>query len=245
LVTKKQQPTNKLDFKQTTMGMNYLENELYELMQQDKTLFEFLQQGSLDGVWYWDLENPENEWMSPRFWTLLGYDPSEKKHLSSEWQDLIHPEDLRLALDNFTKHCEDSCHPYDQTVRYQHKNGSTVWVRCRGVAIRDNSGKPIRMLGAHTDLTPQKNAEAALEKKSLELEKANKKLQKALDEIKTLKGILPICSHCRKIRDDEGYWNQIEAYFQKHSEVEFSHSICQECAKKYYSDMILYDEDEV
>ena len=71
------------------------------------------------------------------------------------------------------------------------------------------------------------------------------KLKNALDEIKTLRGIIPICSHCKKIRDDKGYWNQIETYIQDHSETEFSHSICQECAKKYYPDMDLYDEDEV
>lgn len=60
------------------------------------------------------------------------------------------------------------------------------------------------------------------------------KLQKALSEIKTLRGFLPICSYCKKIRDDKGYWNQIESYIHKHSDAEFSHSICPKCAKKYY-----------
>ena len=69
-------------------------------------------------------------------------------------------------------------------------------------------------------------------------------LQKALSEVKTLSGLLPICSHCKKIRDDKGYWNQIESYIHEHSEAEFSHGICQECAKKYYPDMDLYDEDD-
>lgn len=142
--------------------IHYLKKELYDLIQKDPAIFEFLQSGSLDGIWYWDLENQENEWMSPRFWTTLGYDPKGKKHLASEWQDLIHPEDLLVAIENFKKHCSDSNHPYDQVVRYLHKDGSTVWVRCRGIAIRDKTGKPIRMLGAHTDLTPQKQAEQAL-----------------------------------------------------------------------------------
>jgi hypothetical protein len=68
--------------------------------------------------------------------------------------------------------------------------------------------------------------------KKLRLEK--KKLEQALAEVKTLSGLLPICSYCHKIRDDKGYWNRIEGYIQKHSEAKFSHSICQECAKKYY-----------
>lgn len=72
------------------MQENYLKSELYELVKTDKSIFfEFIQSGSLDGMWYWDLEHMENEWMSPKFWEILGYDPSEKKHLSSEWQDII------------------------------------------------------------------------------------------------------------------------------------------------------------
>jgi hypothetical protein len=71
-----------------------------------------------------------------------------------------------------------------------------------------------------------------------------RELQKALSEVKQLSGLLPICSHCKKIRDDKGYWNQIEAYIQDHSDAEFSHSICQECAKKHYPDMDIYGEDE-
>jgi len=66
-------------------------------------------------------------------------------------------------------------------------------------------------------------------------------LETTLKEMKTLRGILPICSHCKKIRNDEGYWDQIESYIGKHSETEFSHGICQECAKKYYPDMDIYD----
>jgi hypothetical protein len=59
-------------------------------------------------------------------------------------------------------------------------------------------------------------------------------LRDALDNIKTLKGMLPICAACKKIRDDKGYWSQIEAYVSEHSDAEFTHSICPECARKLY-----------
>ena len=65
--------------------------------------------------------------------------------------------------------------------------------------------------------------------------------EKALQEIKILSGFLPICSSCKKIRDDQGYWNQIEAYIRDHSEAEFSHGICPECAKKLYPDIDVYN----
>jgi len=141
---------------------HYLKRELYDAFANSPELFDFLQGGSLDGIWYWDLERPEHEWLSPRFWTLLGYDPAEKKHLASEWQDLIHPDDLEVALRNFSLHCGDPSHPYDQIVRYAHKDGSTVWVRCRGLVIRDENGQPIRMLGAHTDETSLMRTELEL-----------------------------------------------------------------------------------
>lgn len=70
-----------------------------------------------------------------------------------------------------------------------------------------------------------------------ELEEQNRHLQQALDDIKKLQGIIPICSGCKKIRDDKGYWNQIETYIQEHSETEFSHSLCEECARRLYPDL--------
>ncbi len=80
------------------------------------------------------------------------------------------------------------------------------------------------------------------EEYNLRLSQANQKLEKSLNEVKKLSGLLPICSHCKKIRDDKGYWNQIEEYIQKHSEAQFSHGICKECAKKHYPDLDLYKD---
>ncbi|MCJ7616337.1 MAG: response regulator, partial [Desulfobacterales bacterium] len=71
-----------------------------------------------------------------------------------------------------------------------------------------------------------------------ELQIRKQELEKSLAEIKTLRGILPICANCKKIRDDKGYWNQIESYIYEHSEAEFSHGICPECMKKLYPDFV-------
>jgi len=70
------------------------------------------------------------------------------------------------------------------------------------------------------------------------------KTQAAIAEIKQLKGLLPICSSCKKIRDDSGYWNQIESFIRDHSDAEFSHSICPDCVKKLYPDLNIYDEND-
>ncbi len=144
------------------MKDNYLKKELYELIKTDESIFDFIQSSSLDGLWYWDLENPEEKWMNPKFWTVLGYNPEEMPHKSSAWQNIINQDDLKVTIENLTKHCENPNHPYDQLVRYIHKNGSTVWIRCRGMAIRDENGKAVRMLGAHNDITNIKKQEAEL-----------------------------------------------------------------------------------
>jgi C4-dicarboxylate-specific signal transduction histidine kinase len=76
--------------------------------------------------------------------------------------------------------------------------------------------------------------EKKAEEKRIEL---IEELRKALSEVKTLQGFLPICSHCKKIRDDKGYWNRIESYISERSDAEFSHGVCEECAEKYYPEV--------
>lgn len=71
-----------------------------------------------------------------------------------------------------------------------------------------------------------------------EREKLIVELKTALDKVKQLSGLLPICASCKKIRNDEGYWEQIESYIRDHSEAEFTHSICAECSERLYGDFL-------
>ena len=81
----------------------------------------------------------------------------------------------------------------------------------------------------------------ALRNLQKKLEIQNKQLQEALDNVKTLNGLLPICANCKKIRDDSGYWNRIESYIGKHADVQFSHGICPDCARELYPE--LFEEE--
>ncbi len=86
----------------------------------------------------------------------------------------------------------------------------------------------------------------AIKNRNLELTKRVKEktreLQKALNEIKTLKGIVPICSHCKKMRDDKGFWQRVEKFVHERTEAQFSHGVCPDCAKIYYPDIKIYDD---
>lgn len=163
----------------------YLRDELRELIRSNADIFTFIENAALDGLWFWDVENPANEWYSPGFKRLFGYEDHEIENTSQWWQDNIHPDDLTVAFANFEAHCADPSHAYDQVVRYTHKRGHTVWVRCRGYALRDDEGNAIRLLGAHTDVTALKNQE-------MELIESNKELEAAL---KTRDDFLSFISH--------------------------------------------------
>jgi hypothetical protein len=73
-----------------------------------------------------------------------------------------------------------------------------------------------------------------------ERERLIEELQEALTKVRTLSGLIPICASCKKIRDDKGYWNQIEQYISEHTEADFSHGICPECADRMYGDQDWY-----
>lgn len=106
------------------------------------------------------------------------------------------------------------------------KDGTVFPISVISSPIFEN-GQVVAAVTAFRDITEEK-------KLSEEREGLIRQLQESLDTIKTLRGILPICAACKKIRDDEGYWNQIEAYIRDHTGYQFSHGICPDCARKLY-----------
>lgn len=76
-----------------------------------------------------------------------------------------------------------------------------------------------------------------LRRLSVELQGRNQELQEALAKVKTLSGLLPICAGCKKIRDDPGYWQQVEFYIQNHSDARFTHGLCPDCCTRLYPEV--------
>jgi PAS domain S-box-containing protein len=107
------------------------------------------------------------------------------------------------------------------------KDGSTLDVSLNVSAIRDANGNIVQSRSILRDISKQKQMKE-------EREKLIRHLQDALKEIKALRGILPLCSFCKRVRDDQGYWEQVDVYILKHSLADISHSICPECAKEHY-----------
>jgi len=107
-------------------------------------------------------------------------------------------------------------------------NGDLIDVESTGVAFAHQG--EIFIQGIFHNRTERKKLEE-------EREKLIRKLQETLAKVKTLSGLLPICASCKKIRDDKGYWNQIEIYIKEHSEADFSHGLCPDCLKKLYPEI--------
>lgn len=107
------------------------------------------------------------------------------------------------------------------------KNQGIINIESSISLMRDEQGKPSGFRGIIRDITRRKKLEIAREELIT-------KLQQALSEVKTLSGMLPICASCKKIRNDKGYWEQIEHYIGERSKAEFSHGICPDCVKKLY-----------
>ena len=108
-------------------------------------------------------------------------------------------------------------------------NGGGRFLSGRAAKLFNSSGEVMGAIETLRDITDEKQS-------AEEREKLIDDLQNAIAEVKTLSGLLPICATCKKIRDDKGYWNQIESYFSKHSEVAFSHGMCPECMDNMYKD---------
>jgi PAS domain S-box-containing protein len=110
------------------------------------------------------------------------------------------------------------------------KNGELYWESASISPIRDPAGQVTHYVAVKEDITARKQTEA-------ERERLIAELREALANVKSLSGLLPICASCKKIRDDQGYWSQVESYIQKHSEAKFTHGMCPDCIKKFYADM--------
>jgi PAS domain S-box-containing protein len=112
----------------------------------------------------------------------------------------------------------------------ENKEGRSFVVEVSASNVTSRTGELVGRMASFVDITKRKEIEA-------DREKLIGKLQDALAKIKTLRGIIPICASCKKIRDDKGYWNKLENYIREHSEADFSHGICPECVKELYPEL--------
>lgn len=162
--------------------------------------------------------------------------PSFCKMFNYSFADIVGKQAVELFSTNEVKKFSDVLSIVDiskedaEEFVVKNKDGISFIAAVSASNVTSVSGELIGRMASFENISKRKEVEA-------DRERLIQKLQEAHDKIKILRGILPICASCKKIRDDKGYWNQIESYIRDHSEAKFSHGICPDCAKKLYPEL--------
>lgn len=165
-------------------------------------------------------------YVSPSCERITGYPPEEFINDPGLYAGIIHPEDRQVVMELFPEELkEGGAHTVE--FRIITKNNEVRWIEHCCQPVFSSEGVWLGRRGSSRDISKRKMAER-------EKERLIGELQEALARVKQLNGLLPICSACKKIRDDKGYWNQLEVYIRDHSEADFTHSLCPDCAKILY-----------
>jgi PAS domain S-box-containing protein len=143
-----------------------------------------------------------------------------EQELGNGWAEGVFSEDLERCLEIYTSSFAKR-KIFEMEYRLRRYDGEYRWIFDRGVPFEDEEGYFGGYIGSCTDVTESIEARKVIEREHD-------------SEIKRLRGMLPICASCKKIKNDDGYWSQIEIYIREHSEAEFSHGICPECLRKLY-----------
>ena len=188
-----------------------------------KTLFHAIFHGSLDALLIVDGNTGEILETNRTTRSILGYDHGE---LINEHFSVLFPADAEESKKAVLENIKVYGTAFVEEFRRRDGSGCIV----------DLTATMVPWYGESAILVTLRDASERV-KAETEREQLIRDLQAAMDKIKTLRGLLPICAHCKKVRDDEGYWRQVEVYVSQHSDVQFSHGICPDCIKKYYSDL--------
>lgn len=166
--------------------------------------------------------SPSGRWLevNQALCQIVGY--SRDELVATTFQAITHPEDLAADLGYVTQMLEGTRETYEMEKRYFHKNGAVVDILLNVSMARFPNGQAKFFISQIQDITERVRAKRALEQ-------SRNQLELALLEVKALQGILPICSYCKSVRNDNQYWQTLEHYLTEHSNAKFSHSICPSC----------------
>lgn len=199
--------------------------EIMQKLRESETKYRALFENAVEGIFQ---TTPEGRLISanPAQAKLLGYDsPQEYMEQITDLtrQQYVISED-RETFKN-TLEVEGTIRQFE--TQLLNKDGNSLWASISARAVRNDAGAIIYYEGFVENITEHKKIEEEREKLILEL-------RNALTQVKILHGLLPICASCKKIRNDKGYWEQMEVYIRDHSEADFTHSICPECVENLY-----------
>jgi PAS domain S-box-containing protein len=161
--------------------------------------------------------------------SMLGYEKEDL--LGLNFKDITHPDDIALEISLLQALAKDEKSSYSLEKRYRHRSGDFFWINISVAKTSDIYGPGVFYFGFIENISNRKQMEK-------EREELIDDLKKALAEIRELRGFIPICASCKKIRDDEGYWQQVEKYISDRTDAKFSHGICTGMREKALSGLL-------
>jgi len=176
------------------------------------------------------------EHVNPALAVMLGRPAQELVGMAVA--DLTHPDDVNSTIELAKSLFKNEIPAYRVEKRYFHKDGSIVWAHLTATAIRDGSGRPLFGMAMIEDISARWLLNQDREKLIVQL-------KAALANVKTLSGLLPMCAWCKRIRDDQGSWSDVEHYVRRQTDADFTHGICPDCQNQVRRDLGLSPEDEV
>ncbi len=198
---------------------------------------QLLQKNLIDAIWTLDVETMEFDYMTESIEKISGF--SSEEYISLPAKDRMTPRSfekiaaiLAEELPNFEKGTKNV---RSVEVELIHKNGRLYWAEIKARLYRD-SGKSLKIIGITKDITKRKKEEHKKNELIKKLEKALAEKELLLKENKTLRGLLPICSGCKRIRDKNDKWWPLDAYVRKVTDAELTHTICNDCKDVFYED---------
>lgn len=153
--------------------MRNLKKELYQLIRQDESVFEFIQESIGDGLSFWDLNQPEKRWFNNSFWNALGYNPNQFENNQLAWQKVIHQDDVKVLLGWDANEGQISNQPNPFVVRFIHRSGETLFFECKNFILTGENGKPSNAVGLLSNNSLKNHIE-------IEISRTQKRLKETL-----------------------------------------------------------------
>ncbi len=215
-----------------------MSKRLKEKIEQLEEKHRLLADNLIDAIWLLDVETQKFDYITPAIERISGYTADE--YMNSTMQEMLTPE----SFQNATAVLADEIPRFEQGVIVNrtlevesiHKTGNIYWAEIRARFLKE-AGKPLKIIGTTREITEQKKAAQQQSELIQKLGEALAEKEKLLQEVKMLEGLLPICSGCKRIRDENDKWWPLDAYVKAHTEAELTHTICADCREVFYGDL--------
>jgi len=192
----------------------------------------------LDAIWVIDIATFKFDYITPSIKKISGYEAGEFTKFT--FMDRLTPESCReveaILAEEIPRFEQGVKAIRTLEVELVHKNGSNYWAEIRAKFVK-KSDKPLKIIGVTREITERKKVEQQQKELIRKLQEALAERERLLKEIKVLRGLLPICSGCKRIRDEHDRWWPLDAFVRSRTDAEITHTICPDCTKVFYDDL--------